>query len=344
MESVRFGIELPQHLGFEHVRAMARAAEDLGYDSLWVRDHLIVDQREMGSFQQGYIADGERKVSGDYLACLPALAALATVTRRIAIGTDVLNLPRRNPVDVANEVACIDQISGGRVIFQAAIGHPERDWAASGVHTPLAARGKMLEEALEVIRMLWTSDEEVTFHGEHYRIEGARLGNRPAQRPHPPIWLGVRTTFGRVARLADGFTLSESMFGGDFATFGKALAEIRRAAVAAGRDPGDIAAAARFALVAGPDSEEARRRAAADWGSLFMEPAAWYARWAGDAEAICALIEPWIQAGVRHVLLWPIPYGPHENWLRDIEYLAHHVLPRYRDAANRRTSRLTGEK
>jgi probable F420-dependent oxidoreductase len=337
MVPVKFGIELPQHLGFEHVRAMARAAEELGYDSIWVRDHLIVDQREMHSFQQGYISGGQREVSGDYLACLPALAALAAVTQRIAIGTDVLNLPRRNPVDVANELACIDQISGGRVIFQAAIGHPTRDWAASGVHAPATARGRMLEEALDLIRLLWTSDEPVTFRGRYYCVDGARLGNRPLQRPHPPIWLGVRTTFGRVARIADGFTLSESMFGADFAPFGKALAEIREAALAAGRDPGDIEAAARFALAAGPDRHEARLRAAADWGSLFMEPADWYTQWAGDADVICDLIEPWIRAGVRHVLLWPIPYGPQENWLRDIEYLANNVLPRYRNAAGAAT-------
>src|SRR5690349_15533292 len=70
--SVKFGIELPQHLGFGHLRAMAAAAEDLGYDSLWVRDHLIVDHHEMASFQQGFLVNGQRHVSGSYLACLPA--------------------------------------------------------------------------------------------------------------------------------------------------------------------------------------------------------------------------------------------------------------------------------
>jgi alkanesulfonate monooxygenase SsuD/methylene tetrahydromethanopterin reductase-like flavin-dependent oxidoreductase (luciferase family) len=333
MSQVSFGIELPQHLGFAHLRAMACAAEDLGYDSVWVRDHLIVDAREMASFQQGYIADGERKVSGEYLACIPALAALAAVTKRITIGTDVLNLPRRNPVDVANEMACIDQISGGRLILQAAVGNPRRDWAASGVRTPVSARGKMLEEALTIIRLLWTSDDPVSFDGEYYQIEGARLGNRPVQRPHPPIWLGVRTTFGRVARFADGFTLSESMFGGDFATFGRALEAIRAEAVSIGRNPGKITAAARFALVASPDGAQARLRASADWGRLFMEPAEWYSDWAGNADLICDLINPWIAAGVRHILLWPIPYGPGEDFLADITYFAGNVMARYRDPA-----------
>jgi alkanesulfonate monooxygenase SsuD/methylene tetrahydromethanopterin reductase-like flavin-dependent oxidoreductase (luciferase family) len=333
MTPVRFGIELPQHLGFGHLRAMACAAEDLGYDSVWVRDHLIVDRHEMASFQQGYLEDGQRKVSGDYLACLPALAALAAVTRRITIGTDVLNVPRRNPVDVANEIACIDQISGGRLIFQAAVGNPRRDWAASGVRVAASDRGAMLEEALEIIRRLWTSAGELTFDGKYYRVAGARLGNRPVQQPHPPIWLGVRTTFGRVARLADGFTVSESMFGGEIAAFERALEAVRAEAAAIGRDPGEIEPAARFALVAGPDREAARRRAAADWGSLFMEPAPWHREWAGDADVICELIEPWIRAGARHILLWPIPYGPRADWLADIQYLADNVLTRYQKAA-----------
>jgi alkanesulfonate monooxygenase SsuD/methylene tetrahydromethanopterin reductase-like flavin-dependent oxidoreductase (luciferase family) len=324
---LRFGIELPQHLGFEHLKDMALAAERLGYDSVWVRDHLIISPAEMTRFQHGYIVDGERRVSGGYLSCLPTIAALAAATRRVTIGTDILNIPRRNPVDVANEAAAIDEISEGRFILQGAIGHPTRDWEPLGITTSLRQRGEMLEEGIEIIKLLWTHDAPVSYHGRHYTLDEARIGSRPVQLPHPPIWLGVGKTYRRVARYASGFTLTGSMFGGGLEDFKRALERIRAEAVSAGRDPDEITPAARFAVVVGEDEVAAKSRARRDWTSLWGREEPWFTEWAGGGETIAGIIQPYIDAGARHIMLWPLPYGSADAPMRDLEAFAEGVIP-----------------
>jgi alkanesulfonate monooxygenase SsuD/methylene tetrahydromethanopterin reductase-like flavin-dependent oxidoreductase (luciferase family) len=319
-------------MGPAHLLRMARASEELGFDSVWVRDHLIVSPLEMSRFQQRYLDGGRPVVSGRYLSCVPALTAVATITARVSIGTDIINIPRRHPVDVANEMAAVDEISGGRLIVQGAIGHPTRDWEPLGIESSLRARGEMLEEAMAIMRALWTSEEPIDFAGRHYTLRQARIGSRPVQRPGPPIWLGVEKTLGRVARLADGFTLMGTMFGGDLEHFRAAVREVRRQAAAAGRDPGAIVAAARFAVVVDLDGVRARRRADADWAQLWGQPQAWYRRWAGDPDEVAAVIAPYVDAGATHVMLWPIPYAGAEA-LRDLEIFATEVIPRLRARA-----------
>ena len=326
-----FGVELPQHVGYAYLRSLAQAAEQLGFDSLWVRDHLIVSPHEMEQFQQGYLLDGERAVSGDYLGCVPTLAALAADTRRATIGTDILNIPRRHPVDVANEIATVDQISGGRVLLQGAVGQPTRDWAPLGIDIPPRVRGEMLEEAVEIIRALWSSEEPIDYRGAHYALTKARLGSRPVQQL-PPIWLGVAKTFKRVARIADGFTLSSAMFGGAAGGFRDAAETVRREALAAGRDPDAIAPAARFAIVVDEDRDRAKARAHADWSALWRREEPWFREQAGDPDDIAALLAPYVDAGAQHVLLWPLPYADLGDTLRDLELFATHVIPRFRTA------------
>ena len=328
--ALRFGVELPQHLGYGALRDLAQAAEGIGFDSLWVRDHLIVSPHEMASFQQGYLVDGERRVSGGYLSCVPALAAIAAVTSRATIGTDVLNIPRRHPADVANEMAAIDEISGGRLILQGAIGHPTRDWEPLGLDVPLRRRGEMLEEAIEIIRALWSHDEPIDYDGRHYTLRQARIGSRPVQRPYPPIWLGVEKTLRRVATYADGFTLMGTMFGGAVDHFRQGVETVRREAVAAGRDPDTITAAARFAVVVDPDRRRAKDRAEAHWSALWGDSRPWFREWAGDPDDIAALIAPYVEAGAGHILVWPIPYAKVADTARDLELFAAEVIPRLR--------------
>ena len=328
-----FGVEMPQHMGFDYLKGMARGIEDVGYDSIWIRDHLMINPQEMDRFPQGYILDGRRVVSRSYLGCIPTLAAVAAVTDRVLLGTDILNVPRRNPADIANEIATIDQVSHGRVILQGAIGQPTRDWDPLGSSPPLKQRGEMLEEAIHVIRLLWTNDDPVSFKGQFYTLDEARIGCRPVQSPHPPIWLGVGRTFKRVARIASGYTLTHSMFGGTVEHFKEGYQRIRDEAEKLGKDPDGIVAAARFAVVVGESDREAKGRAADDWATLWREEEEWHAAWAGSPETVAEVIAPYIEAGASHVMLWPIPYAGESERMQDIELFGREVIPLLRGAS-----------
>src|SRR5262249_8534540 len=97
---------------------------------------------------------------------------------------------------------------------------------------------------------------------------------------------------------------------------------------AAGRDPDAIEAAARFAVVVDRDRERAKERADRDWATLWRRSEPWHQEWAGDPNDIAELIRPYLDAGARHVMLWPIPYATVEETMRDLELFAAEVVPR----------------
>jgi alkanesulfonate monooxygenase SsuD/methylene tetrahydromethanopterin reductase-like flavin-dependent oxidoreductase (luciferase family) len=143
-------------------------AEALGFHSVWL------EERHSGG--------------GPYHpAPLIFLAGYATRTRRLRLGTAIAILPLYHPVRVAGEVAQLDIMSNGRVIFGTAIGYRPDEFAA--FQTPLAGRGAQFVDMLKLIGRLWT-EEAVTFHSERYPLSEFTLEPRPIQRPRPPIWIG----------------------------------------------------------------------------------------------------------------------------------------------------------
>jgi alkanesulfonate monooxygenase SsuD/methylene tetrahydromethanopterin reductase-like flavin-dependent oxidoreductase (luciferase family) len=113
-------------------------------------------------------------------------------------------LPLDHPLDVAEEVATVDQISGGRVFLGAGLGYRPYEYAALGL--PFHRRGSRMSECLEVVQRAWTEDS-FSFHGEHFDMDDVCVVPKPVQRPRPPIWLGANSDAGvsRAARLADGW-------------------------------------------------------------------------------------------------------------------------------------------
>jgi probable F420-dependent oxidoreductase len=183
---VKFGF-IPTEGGGFYPEALAEVerAEALGFDSVWMEEHHGVRDHYWPS-------------------PLMVLAGFATRTRRLLLGTDVAVLPFYDPVRAAEDAALLDVISGGRLIFGVAIGYKPDEFAL--YRTPLEGRGKRFEEALTVIRALWTQ-ETVTHPGPCYPLAGARLEPKPAQKPHPPIWIGgwQPLSLRRAARLADAW-------------------------------------------------------------------------------------------------------------------------------------------
>ena len=177
--SMHLGVALPNNQGVEDpadLVALGREAEGLGFESLWVSDHL---------FHAGYV--GERLGDRPYHEPLTVLAAVAGATESAQLGTSVLVLPWHHPVRLAKTLATLDHLARGRLIVGVGVGVTEDEYAAVGV--PFAERGQIADEMLDAMRTLWTEDVPA-FAGKRIAFSGLRFSPKPAQRPSPPIWVG----------------------------------------------------------------------------------------------------------------------------------------------------------
>jgi alkanesulfonate monooxygenase SsuD/methylene tetrahydromethanopterin reductase-like flavin-dependent oxidoreductase (luciferase family) len=148
---------------------LMRAAEDLGFDSIWPAEHHFTEY--------GYCAS-------------PALslAAIAAQTRRIRLGTGVVVLPLNHPLRVAEDYAFLDHLSDGRVDLGVGRGYQPLEFQRYGVEQTTTR--EQFDEALQVIRQAWT-DGQVDFAGRHFHFDGVPIRPRPVQQPHPPIWMAA---------------------------------------------------------------------------------------------------------------------------------------------------------
>ena len=188
----------------EIMRTLGREAEDRGFESIWVAEHVVLfDDYES---QYPYAADGRFPGGGDtgLLEPLTALTYLAAVTDRIRLGTGICLVPQRNPVYTAKQVVDLDNLSGGRVDFGIGIGWLEEEFDA--LNTPFARRGKRTDEYLQVMRSLWT-EEVSSFTGELYDLPPCRMYPKPVQAPHPPVHVGGESdaALRRAARFGQGW-------------------------------------------------------------------------------------------------------------------------------------------
>jgi len=174
---------------------LAARAEEMGLDSIWVTDHVIVP-REMPLIYRSDMLDP--------LAVLPWLAG---VTERIALGTSVIVLPYRSPLPVAKLLASVDVLSGGRLIVGVAVGWVEGEFEALGV--PFRERGRRTDEAIELFHTVWTQDHP-EIKTPHHHLTGVKASPMPLQKPRPPILVGGASdaALRRAARLGDGWHAS----------------------------------------------------------------------------------------------------------------------------------------
>ncbi|KUF15920.1 LLM class flavin-dependent oxidoreductase [Streptomyces silvensis] len=175
---MRFSINIPNFGDFADARTIARvaaAAELAGWDGLFVWDHVVHDKRA----QRG-------KPFGDPWMLLTA-AALAT--ERIKLGTLVTPVARRRPHQLARQVATLDEVSAGRVVFGAGLGGPiEDEYASFGEPTEPKVLAERLDEGLGLLDRYW-SGEPVTHRGTHFHVDDVQLLPATAQRPRPPVWI-----------------------------------------------------------------------------------------------------------------------------------------------------------
>jgi probable F420-dependent oxidoreductase len=184
--------------------AIAREAENLGFESFWVAEHLVMP----ATYSTWYPRGKDGKVPEFYAALTDPFVALATAaaaTRTIRLGTGICLLPERNVIETAKAVASLDLYSGGRFIFGVGAGWFPEEAAIMGVD--FKRRWLHLRESIEALRELWTKDE-ASYAGEIINFPAVKLYPKPVQKPCPPIILGAhdpKYALRRVARYADGW-------------------------------------------------------------------------------------------------------------------------------------------
>ncbi|GAA2582655.1 TIGR03619 family F420-dependent LLM class oxidoreductase [Winogradskya consettensis] len=202
---MRIGINLPHYgalTGPGDITEVSRAAEAMGYDSLWTGDRLLSPVDPSDRYPGG---DGTMPAEMDvYLDPLTALTFAAAATTRLRLGTSTLNAPWYPPVLLARTLTTLDVLSEGRLEVGLGLGWLSDEYTAAGV--PWTDRGERLDEILDLLGKIWGGDV-VAHEGARYRVPESSIRPKPVQRPRPPILLGGFTgpALSRVARRADGW-------------------------------------------------------------------------------------------------------------------------------------------
>jgi len=190
---VRYSINIPNFGDFadvDKIITLARAAEECGWDALFLWDHVVHDKA--------------RRRGVPFADPWVALTAVALSTERLRLGPLLTPVARRRPEQLAREVATLDRLSGGRVIFAAGLGAPiEDEFGSFGDHADAKQIAGRLDEGLELINRYW-SGERVDHDGRYYQVRDVELLPTPVQRPRPPVWIGgywpTRAPMRRAAR------------------------------------------------------------------------------------------------------------------------------------------------
>jgi probable F420-dependent oxidoreductase len=256
---MRFGVQLgvDAPTSAEDLTRVAQAAENLGFDSLWLGDHLVIPvdvdhgshERSVGGSQR--FVDRSRAATSEPIT---SLAFLAGQVDRIRLGTAVLIVPLRNPVLAAKMLASVDNLSGGRLDVGIGAGWIQGEFDALRT-PPFEERGAVTDDYLDTMVALWTQDHP-EHQGPHYSVAGVAMFPKPVQRPHPPIWVGGNGTraMRRAARIGQGWLpLFQDPEG-----LPRKRADLARLCEMAGRRAEDIrvAVGCRFGFVEGLGSDD----------------------------------------------------------------------------------------
>ena len=292
----------------EGIAALATRADALGFDAVWVSDHVVAPVQATSVYpyipQSGVTPDR----AAVHFEPLLTLGYVAGLTRRVRLGTTVLVLPLRNPVYAAKLIATLDALSGGRAVLGIGVGWLEEEFRALQA-PPFAQRGAVTDEYVRLYRALWSDAEITSFSGAFYRLDPVRAFPKPAQRARLPIWVGGHgpAAMRRALALGDGWhpvRLSPEQLRAR-------VAELRRLAEQQGRDLAGFAVANRCDV--GVGMPEAGAQA---W-QLF-----------GSAERVRDGLGRFTEAGCTDLMLELHPRERVEQMLEAMERLAEIALPR----------------
>ncbi|MGW6741536.1 LLM class flavin-dependent oxidoreductase [Streptomyces sp. NPDC055025] len=305
-ESVVERGDYPRHLG-----QLAQKAEELGYDSIWA---------------------GESPLARSRMNPLLALTAAATTTERVQLGTAVL-LPLRPPVHLAHELACLDRISGGRLIAGLGSGFTspaaEAEFKAYGV--PFGQRMGRMRETMEICRALWRAEgKPVSYEGPYHRLDDVTLLPVPEQPFGPPMWIAHsgEKMLDRAGREYEGWMPTSTTS----KAYAKGWLRVQEAREAAGRPESDVTAAVYLSVAVDDSAEKAEETLRAYFRAYYRldlpTMRTTQGIFGGTAEQTAEWLAGYVAAGARHLVLRLPTADLHEASHREaLERTADELLP-----------------
>jgi F420-dependent oxidoreductase-like protein len=288
---------------------IATLAERVGYDSVWVYDHVhnVPTPAHEAVFE-----------------CWTTVAAISQLTSTVRLGQMVGCASYRNPALLAKITSTIDVISGGRLDWGIGAGWYEQEYRAYGYDFPRPAeRIGGLADTVEIVKRMWT-EPDATYQGRYYSVDGAQCDPKPVQQPHPPIWIGgggEQLTLRVVARHAD-----YSNFGGDQSTWAHKRDVLRAHCDSVGRDPEEIRMTwSPEILVRDTEAEvAAAANQRSHWGG---DSESWRAgNLVGTPEQVSEKLRSYVELGVEGVVAWCVDYPDTET----LERFAADIVPNFR--------------
>lgn len=244
---MRFGVNLLNRGPLARPDLMVRyaqRAEALGFETLTISDHIVIPKAMPNNYPYHPEGKFSWQAARDYYEPLTSLAFLAGKTNRIRLGTSVLVVPYRNPIQTAKDLATLDALSEGRIFLGIGTGWWEDEFKALGLGSHFAERGERTDEYVRIFKTLWTQ-ENPAFEGRFHRFSNIEFSPKPHQKGGLPIWVGGHTTraLRRVVELGDvwhpiGLRPPSGL---DPRELGTKRRELHALAEKAGRDPAAIA-------------------------------------------------------------------------------------------------------
>ena len=333
---VKFGVRLPNSgplAAADSILKSAEVAEKLGYDSVWVHDHIIWGTEQ----HRGHLSSGSAEAlksaqPPNFYECLTTLATIAGRTNSVKLGVAVVILPLRNPVVFAKQTSVIDVLSGGRLLVGVAPGAPkitEKEFDTIGVD--YHKRGKITDDYIQAVRKLWT-EPLPTYEGKFTSFREVQMFPKPIQKPHPPILIGggerglSDIAMKRVVGLGNGWIpayLTE-------AELEQGAKQLREGAKKAGRGSEKFIVGLEMFTGLGPSDEASRNTFSATLTKNFVSVEEGMKRsLVGTSKTITRRMEAYANAGLDYVEL-KFMYSTIPEFHEKMETFAKDVLPSFK--------------
>jgi probable F420-dependent oxidoreductase len=300
------GIEIPQvffdgPVDMEHVRKFVTRAETLGFDSLWLQERII----------------------GDFIMLEPVtlLGYVAAVTTKLRLGTSVILLTLRNPIQLAKAYATLDCMSGGRTVLGIGLGGGHLGSHEEVFGYARDRRVTRFSEAVQIMKLLWT-EPRASFQGNFWSFKEISMEPKPIQKPHLPLWFGGHheNALRRAVKFGNGWMGAGSSSSNAFV---RESALIRRFLDEANRDPATFGIAKRVYLAVDNDKARAERRLREWFGRRYKNSdlAPRVSIW-GSRDECSEKIREIVRAGAQHIV-----FNPMFDEMEHLEICAKEIMP-----------------